>query len=241
MYIPSSHQRYKDAYNDFHLALRIDGSVEAAYTACSRIARVLQDQEGFNWRSKLPPHTDAERVKEALVEYKYRSGSQGGLPLLSTVVNVEHSGDATLRSGQTIVDQRGDNTPDGGSSKPDQSGDVNARGDGAGEESSDGSSSSQHDSLVTETSNTFSGLTEGKASVGGASVGGAITSEVTDSSKQERRKEDRKEATGERMPEVPPVNVTATSSSSPQVCVCVCLCTCVCVCVCVSVCQCVCV
>ena len=208
-------QRYKDAYNDFHLALRIDNSVESAYTACSRITKLLQDEHGFNWRSKLPPHPHAERVRAALAEHKYRSGSLGGLPLSSTLINVEQSCDANLNSGNATVDQGGDDTPDSGT-----------RGDGAEEENSDGSSSSQRDGLVTETLSTVGGSTEGSASVGGASVGGAMASGMTDSSKRERRKEDKKDATGERVPEIPPVNVTATSTSSPQVCVCVCVCVC---------------
>ena len=62
--------------------------MEAAYTACSRIARILQQFYGLDWRSKLPPHPDAERVKAALEDHKYRSGSVGGLPLLSNVLNV---------------------------------------------------------------------------------------------------------------------------------------------------------
>ncbi len=58
--------RYKQAYGDYHLALRIDSSVAAAQQASSRIARLLQDELGLDWRSKLPPHPEGERVMTAL-------------------------------------------------------------------------------------------------------------------------------------------------------------------------------
>ena len=168
--------RYKLAYNDFHLALRLDGSIEAAYTASSRIIKLLQDEDGHDWRDKLPPHPDAERVKAALSEHRFRSGSLGGLPLLSSIINVDQAN--------------------------------GARGEGV--QSSNGSIPDRHDSsTIGETSN-----------VGGRSspaVGGASVSESTESGKRERKKEDRREQTEERVPEIPPVNVTATSTSMPQV------------------------
>ena len=98
--------------------------MEAAYTACTRITRLLQDSEGHNWRSKLPPHPDAERVKAALSEHKYRSGSLGGVSSLSAVVNVDQSG----ISGVSDVSDEG-------------AADVN------------GSSATHRDSLTSETSN----------------------------------------------------------------------------------------
>lgn len=169
--------RYKHAYNDFHLALRIDSSVEAAYTACTRITRLLQDLEGHSWRSKLPPHPDAERVKAALAEHKYRSGSLGGVPSLSAVVNLDQSGVSSVS--------------DGGSTS------VN------------GSSSNHLDGSPVEASV--------GATAAAATVGGASSAESTDGGKRERRKEERKEQADERVPEMPPVNVTATSTATPQV------------------------
>ena len=180
--------RYKQAYNDFHLALRIDNSVEAAYTACTRITRLLQDSEGHNWRSKLPPHPDAERVKAALAEHKYRSGSLGGVPSLSAVVNVDQSSVSGISG-----------ISDGGST------------------GISGSSSNHHDGPPAEA---LVGATAAAATVGGTS-----SAESTDGGKRERRKEERKEQADERVPEIPPVNVTAASNSTPQVhisCVCVC-------------------
>ena len=174
--------RYKHAYNDFHLALRIDNSVEAAYTACTRITQLLQDFEGHNWRSKLPPHPDAERVKAALAEHKYRSGLLGGVPSLSAVVNVDQSGISGI--------------------------------------SGEGSTSVYGSSSDFSTSETSVGATAA------ATVGGTSSAESTDGGKRERRKEERKEQTDERVPEIPPVNVTAASTSTPQVfsvCVCVCV------------------
>lgn len=140
--------------------------MEAAYTACARIARLLQDHDGHDWRKKLPPHPDAERVKAALAEHKYRSGSLGGVPSLSTVVNIDQS----------------------------------AIGDVSG-------SSSNHSMSESSVG----------ATAAAATVGGTSSAESTDGGKRERRKEERKEQTDERVPEIPPVNVTATSNSTPQV------------------------
>jgi hypothetical protein len=161
--------------------------VEAAYTACTRITRLLQDFEGHNWRSKLPPHPDAERVKAALTEHKYRSGSLGGVTSLSAVVNVDQSGVSDVS--------------DGGSA------------------SINGSSSNHHGGPPAEAS--IGGAT---ATAAAATVGGTSSAESTDGGKRERRKEERKEQADERVPEIPPINVTATSNSTPQVfilCVCV--------------------
>ena len=151
--------------------------MEAAYTACTRITRLLQGSEGHNWRSKLPPHPDAERVKAALTEHKYRSGSLGGVPSLSAVVNVDQSAVSGVS--------------DGGST------------------SINGSSSNHRDGPPAEAS---IGVTAAAATVGGTS-----SAESTDGGKRERRKEERKEQADERVPEIPPVNVTAASNSTPQV------------------------
>ena len=155
--------------------------MEAAYTACSRITKILQDLDGLNWRSKLPPHPDAERVKAALAEHKYRSGSVGGLPLLSTFINVDQSSSSSSGGGS------------GGTAA------VNTN----------GSNSDHRESSEPETPSVGGG--------GGASVGAAPVSEPTDGGKREKKKEERKEQTEERVPEIPPLNVTATSTSTPQV------------------------
>ena len=176
--------------------------MEAAYTACNRIIRLLQGQEGLKWRSKLPPHPDAERVQAALAEYKYRSGSLGGVPSLSAVVNVDQSGVSGI-SGVSGVS----GVSDGGSA------------------SVDGSNSNDRDGPSAETSIGAS------AAAAAATVGGVSSTLSTDGGRQERRKEERKEQADERVPEIPPVNVTATSNSAPQVCMCVCHYDCVCVCV----------
>ena len=171
-----SFHRYKDAYNDYQLTLVVDSSVEVAYTARSRITRLLQDLDGHDWRSKLPLHPDAERVKAALAEQN-RSGSLGGVPGLSTVVSED----------QARVSGVSD----------------------SGVASLDGATSSPPDGSVSDTSN-----------VGGSSVGETSLPEPsTDGGKRERKKdEERKEQTQDRVPEIPPVSVTATSTSAPQVC-----------------------
>ena len=164
--------------------------MEAAYTACTRITRLLQNSEGHNWRSKLPPHPDAERVKAALAEHKYRSGSLAGVPSLSAVVNVDQSSISGISG-----------VSDGGSM------------------GISGSSSNHHDGPPAEAS-------VGATATAAATVGGTSSAESTDGGKRERRKEERKEQADERVPEIPPVNVTAASNSTPQVhifYVCVCL------------------
>ena len=166
--------------------------MEAAYTACTRITRLLQSSEGHNWRSKLPPHPDAERVKAALAEHKYRSGSLAGVPSLSAVINVDQSSVSGISG-----------ISNGGST--DISGSSSNHRDGPPAEASVGATAT--------------------ATAAAATVGGTSSAESTDDGKRERRKEERKEQADERVPEIPPVNVTAASNSTPQVhisCVCVC-------------------
>ena len=40
--------------------------MEAVYAANTRITRLLQDQDGLQWRSKLPPHSHQHALREAL-------------------------------------------------------------------------------------------------------------------------------------------------------------------------------
>ena len=62
----------------------------------------------MDWRSKLPEHPDGERIKAALEDHKYRSGSLGGLPLLSTLINVDQ-GSSTEKETEASVN---DGSPD---------------------------------------------------------------------------------------------------------------------------------
>uniref|UniRef100_A0A3B5K346 Sperm associated antigen 1 n=2 Tax=Takifugu rubripes TaxID=31033 RepID=A0A3B5K346_TAKRU len=47
-------ERYRKAYVDYKTVLQIDMSVQAAHDAINRISRVLIDQDGADWREKLP-------------------------------------------------------------------------------------------------------------------------------------------------------------------------------------------
>ncbi|CAF87743.1 unnamed protein product, partial [Tetraodon nigroviridis] len=47
-------ERYRKAYVDYKTVLQIDTSVQAAHDAVNRITRVLIDQDGADWREKLP-------------------------------------------------------------------------------------------------------------------------------------------------------------------------------------------
>ncbi|XP_029447659.1 sperm-associated antigen 1 isoform X2 [Rhinatrema bivittatum] len=48
-------ERYRQAYIDYKTALQIDGGIQAANDSINRITRTLIDQDGPNWREKLPP------------------------------------------------------------------------------------------------------------------------------------------------------------------------------------------
>ncbi|XP_063040827.1 sperm-associated antigen 1A [Engraulis encrasicolus] len=47
-------ERYRKAYVDFKTVLQIDVSVQAAHDSIHRITKVLIEQDGPNWREKLP-------------------------------------------------------------------------------------------------------------------------------------------------------------------------------------------
>ncbi|XP_028327038.1 sperm-associated antigen 1 isoform X2 [Gouania willdenowi] len=47
-------ERYRKAYIDYKTVLQIDTSVKAAHDSCNRITRVLIEQDGSEWREKLP-------------------------------------------------------------------------------------------------------------------------------------------------------------------------------------------
>ncbi|KAG8441810.1 hypothetical protein GDO86_010840 [Hymenochirus boettgeri] len=48
-------ERYRPAYVDFKTALQIDRSLQIANDSINRITRTLIEQDGPNWREKLPP------------------------------------------------------------------------------------------------------------------------------------------------------------------------------------------
>ncbi|XP_030073146.1 sperm-associated antigen 1 isoform X2 [Microcaecilia unicolor] len=48
-------ERYRHAYVDYRTALQIDGGILAANDSINRITRTLIDEDGPNWREKLPP------------------------------------------------------------------------------------------------------------------------------------------------------------------------------------------
>ncbi|XP_011402495.1 PREDICTED: sperm-associated antigen 1-like [Amphimedon queenslandica] len=61
-------EKYKEAYCDYQLALRIDSRVDQARLASSRISLLLRDAHGNNWRDFLPANSDIDRVKAGLAE-----------------------------------------------------------------------------------------------------------------------------------------------------------------------------
>uniref|UniRef100_A0A8C8AJQ4 Sperm associated antigen 1 n=1 Tax=Otus sunia TaxID=257818 RepID=A0A8C8AJQ4_9STRI len=50
-----SMERYRQAYIDYKTVLQIDSSIQAANDSANRITKTLIDQDGPNWRQKLPP------------------------------------------------------------------------------------------------------------------------------------------------------------------------------------------
>ncbi|KFV15026.1 Sperm-associated antigen 1, partial [Pterocles gutturalis] len=50
-----SMERYRQAYIDYKTVLQIDSSIQAANDSANRITKTLIDQDGPNWREKLPP------------------------------------------------------------------------------------------------------------------------------------------------------------------------------------------
>ncbi|KAH0617533.1 hypothetical protein JD844_015882 [Phrynosoma platyrhinos] len=50
-----SMERYRQAYVDYKTLLQIDSGIQAANDSVNRITRMLIDQDGPNWREKLPP------------------------------------------------------------------------------------------------------------------------------------------------------------------------------------------
>ncbi|CAI8055701.1 Sperm-associated antigen 1, partial [Geodia barretti] len=59
-------EKFQEAYMDYHLCLRLDGTVPLAQDAVTRLGRHLQDEYGLDWRGRLPPHPDADLVLGAL-------------------------------------------------------------------------------------------------------------------------------------------------------------------------------
>uniref|UniRef100_A0A8B9LED5 Sperm associated antigen 1 n=1 Tax=Astyanax mexicanus TaxID=7994 RepID=A0A8B9LED5_ASTMX len=47
-------ERYRKAYVDYKTALQIDSSIQAAHDSVNRITRLLIEQDGAEWRQKLP-------------------------------------------------------------------------------------------------------------------------------------------------------------------------------------------
>ena len=58
--------RYRLAYVDNQLALSMDRNMDTVYASNNRISQHLKEQDGLNWRDKLPPHPDQQRVTQAL-------------------------------------------------------------------------------------------------------------------------------------------------------------------------------
>uniref|UniRef100_A0A8D2L3P9 Sperm-associated antigen 1 n=1 Tax=Varanus komodoensis TaxID=61221 RepID=A0A8D2L3P9_VARKO len=50
-----SMERYRQAYVDYKTVLQIDSGIQAANDNVNRLTRTLIDQDGPNWREKLPP------------------------------------------------------------------------------------------------------------------------------------------------------------------------------------------
>ncbi|KFP07678.1 Sperm-associated antigen 1, partial [Calypte anna] len=48
-------EQYRQAYVDYKTVLQIDSSIQAANDSANRITKTLIDQDGPNWREKLPP------------------------------------------------------------------------------------------------------------------------------------------------------------------------------------------
>ncbi|XP_066539269.1 sperm-associated antigen 1 isoform X2 [Hoplias malabaricus] len=47
-------ERYRKAYVDYKMALQIDSSIQAAHDSVNRITKLLIEQDGADWRQKLP-------------------------------------------------------------------------------------------------------------------------------------------------------------------------------------------
>ncbi|OWF49446.1 sperm-associated antigen 1-like [Mizuhopecten yessoensis] len=48
-------ERYREAYVDYKHVLTVDPSVESAFTGSTRCQNALREQDGIQWREKLPP------------------------------------------------------------------------------------------------------------------------------------------------------------------------------------------
>ncbi|XP_069477536.1 sperm-associated antigen 1 [Ambystoma mexicanum] len=48
-------EKYRQAYVDYKTVLQIDSGIQSANDSINRITRTLMDQDGLNWREKLPP------------------------------------------------------------------------------------------------------------------------------------------------------------------------------------------
>ena len=74
--------RYRQAYNDFHMAMRVDGRNEMVQNACSRLARTLSEMDGREWRSKLPPHPEQAAIFQAMQPQSVVTSSTESTPMV---------------------------------------------------------------------------------------------------------------------------------------------------------------
>ncbi|XP_065897793.1 sperm-associated antigen 1-like isoform X2 [Dysidea avara] len=51
-------EKFQLAFVDYQLVVHLNGSIEQARMGCTRLARLLQEQLGFEWRKKLPVPPD---------------------------------------------------------------------------------------------------------------------------------------------------------------------------------------
>ncbi|XP_066547218.1 sperm-associated antigen 1 isoform X3 [Amia ocellicauda] len=87
-------ERYRQAYVDYKTVLQIDSGVQAANDSVNRISRLLIEQDGHNWREKLPeipvvPLSEQHRREESASSSEQRQERGHSKPVQDTGKKLE--------------------------------------------------------------------------------------------------------------------------------------------------------
>lgn len=95
-------ERYRQAYVDYKTVLQIDCSIPAAHDGTNRMTKALTDQDGPEWREKLPPIPSvplAARERPTQMATPTPTAQQNG------TCQTERPGDAAVKQAQVLKEE----------------------------------------------------------------------------------------------------------------------------------------
>lgn len=95
-------ERYRQAYVDYKTVLQIDCSIPAAHDGTNRMTKALTDQDGPEWREKLPP---IPSVPLAVRERPTQMATPTPTTQQNGTCQTERPGDAAVKQAQVLKEE----------------------------------------------------------------------------------------------------------------------------------------